>query len=251
MNSILSASPTVLALESSTEHCSVALAVGEKMYVQRVQGVRRHAEHILPMVDQVLAQAGLFKKAIELIAFGRGPGAFTGVRLAVAIAQGLAFALDRRTIGISCLEATAQQALTLKLGSVPKRVVSVLDARMGEVYAASFDVEQTMLKASSDELVAAPLDAVRELSLEAVSDPDTLWVGSGLALLRAQGLQPLRVLEQAEPDAETIARMAQRADFAARAGDAYSAQPSYVRDRVAETIAERAAKAKLKALASG
>ncbi|HVF36033.1 MAG TPA: tRNA (adenosine(37)-N6)-threonylcarbamoyltransferase complex dimerization subunit type 1 TsaB, partial [Candidatus Saccharimonadia bacterium] len=100
----------LLAIETATEACSVALVSGQTIVQRHELAPRRHAELVLPMIEQVLAEAGLARGAIDAIAVGRGPGAFTGVRLAISIAQGLALGLDRPVVPVSTLAALALEA---------------------------------------------------------------------------------------------------------------------------------------------
>ena len=123
----------LLAIETATECCSVALACGESLVLRSEFAPRRHAELLLPMCEQVLAEAGIGRHALDVIAVGVGPGAFTGVRLAVSAAQGLALALDRPLVPVSSLAALAMQA-----PDNGAAILAVIDARMGEIYAGTF-----------------------------------------------------------------------------------------------------------------
>ena len=119
----------LLAIDTSTEACSAALYSEGTTRSRYEFAPRRHAELILPMVDQLLAEAGIKLTALDAIAFGRGPGAFTGVRIATGIAQGLAYSADLPLIPVSTL-ATLAQSVNDRNGTI----ASVMDARMGEVY---------------------------------------------------------------------------------------------------------------------
>src|ERR1700756_2296407 len=119
--------------QPAPEACSVALVHGETVIARSELAPRRHAERVLPMADELLAEAGLGKHALDAIAVGRGPGAFTGVRLAISLAQGIAMALDRPVITISSLA-----ALALEAPEDDAAILAVIDARMGEIYAASY-----------------------------------------------------------------------------------------------------------------
>jgi tRNA threonylcarbamoyladenosine biosynthesis protein TsaB len=127
----------ILAIDTATENCSAALFVDGEISGHEQLLERGHAEQILPMVDALLAAAGLSLRGLTAIAFGRGPGAFTGVRLAAAIAQGLAFGAELPVVGVSDLRALAQRALTQSTESL--RVLACSDARMQEVYWGCFE----------------------------------------------------------------------------------------------------------------
>ena len=122
---------TLLALDTSTEACSVALwHKGEKTHLDEL-AQRTHTKRILPMVDELLANSGINLKQVDALAFGRGPGSFTGVRVGAGIAQGLAFGADLPVIAVSNLTAMAQAAFELHQA---ENVVAAIDARMNEVY---------------------------------------------------------------------------------------------------------------------
>lgn len=122
---------TLLALDTSTEACSVALLYrGEKTHINEL-AQRTHTKRILPMIDEILANSGLGLNQVDALAFGRGPGSFTGVRVGAGIAQGLAFGADLPVIPISNLTAMAQAAFELHQA---ENVVAAIDARMNEVY---------------------------------------------------------------------------------------------------------------------
>ncbi|NBH75663.1 tRNA (adenosine(37)-N6)-threonylcarbamoyltransferase complex dimerization subunit type 1 TsaB [Rodentibacter pneumotropicus] len=122
---------TLLALDTSTEACSVALLnKGEKTYLNEL-AQRTHTKRILPMIDEILANSGIRLNQVDALAFGRGPGSFTGVRVGAGIAQGLAFGADLPVIPISNLTAMAQAAFELHQR---ENVAAAIDARMNEVY---------------------------------------------------------------------------------------------------------------------
>jgi tRNA threonylcarbamoyladenosine biosynthesis protein TsaB len=128
----------ILALDTATEACSAALLIDGRLAAAReMEFERGHAEHILPMIDAVLAEGGVPLAAVDAVAFGRGPGGFTGVRLAASVTQGLAFAADRPVVPISDLAAVAQRAFDAEPGI--DRVVVCNDARMQEVYWGCFE----------------------------------------------------------------------------------------------------------------
>ena len=130
---------TLLALDTATEACSVALLRGgEKTHLAQF-AQREHTKHILPMVDEILAQAGITLHQVDALVFGRGPGSFTGVRIGAGIAQGLAFGADLPVIPVSNLAAMAQAAYAQYQA---ENVLTAIDARMNEVYFAQWQVQK-------------------------------------------------------------------------------------------------------------
>ncbi|WP_439241767.1 tRNA (adenosine(37)-N6)-threonylcarbamoyltransferase complex dimerization subunit type 1 TsaB [Lonepinella sp. BR2474] len=131
--------PTLLALDTSTEACSVALLhQGEITYLDEV-AQRTHTKRILPMVDEILGQSGLTLNQLDALVFGRGPGSFTGVRVGASVAQGLAFGADLPVIAVSNLTAMAQAAYVQQQA---EQVLCAIDARMNEVYFSALKAEK-------------------------------------------------------------------------------------------------------------
>ena len=145
----------LLALETATEACSVAVLVDGELRERFDIAPRRHAELTLPWAEQLLAEAGVARSQLDAIAVGRGPGAFTGVRLAIAVAQGIALALDRPVVPVSTLAALAMRAPACD----GDRVLAAIDARMGEVYVAGYGRHGDEWTVLGEEVVASP-DAV-------------------------------------------------------------------------------------------
>ncbi len=121
----------LLAVDTATENCSVALCMGDEVIARCESVPREHTTRILPLVDSLLAEAGLSLHQLDGLAFGRGPGSFTGVRIGIGIAQGLAFGADLPLLGISTLAAMAEQVYRKEQGT---QVISAIDARMNEIY---------------------------------------------------------------------------------------------------------------------
>jgi tRNA threonylcarbamoyladenosine biosynthesis protein TsaB len=142
----------LLAIDTATEACSAALYIDGNILEKYEVAPRQHAELILPMVDALLAEAESELASLDGLAFGRGPGAFTGVRIATGIIQGLAFASDLPVVPISTLAAMAQGA-----ADQSNTILSAIDARMGEIYWAIFTVgDDGLVKPQSDEQVTKP-----------------------------------------------------------------------------------------------
>ncbi|HUB91730.1 MAG TPA: tRNA (adenosine(37)-N6)-threonylcarbamoyltransferase complex dimerization subunit type 1 TsaB [Dyella sp.] len=224
----------LLAIETATESCSVALVHGETVIARSELAPRRHAERVLPMADDLLAEAGIGKHALDAIAVGRGPGAFTGVRLAVSLAQGMAMALDRPVVTVSSLA-----ALALEAPEDDAAILAVIDARMGEIYAACY-------RRDDDGGVIA-LDEERVCIAESLVLPQAdAWnvVGSGWATYREAlvgrlGSEPRSADGTSYPQARHVATLAVRAFKAGRAVAPEHALPVYLRDKVALTLTEQ------------
>lgn len=224
---------TILAIETSSELASVALLHKGELLARESDGVRTHSQTLLPMVQEVLAQAGLAVAQCDAIAFGAGPGSFTGVRTACGTAQGLAFGADLPVVPVVTLLAMAEACRDTQ-GS--DEVLVLLDARMEEVYWAQYRFRDTWQTVSAPAL--SPASAVL-----AVDAP--LACGNGLsAYAEAFGDLPVREKQpQIMPHASYVARLAQIELLAGRAVNARDAQPIYLRNKVALTTQERQARA--------
>ncbi len=227
----------ILALDTATEACSVALGVDGRVLERYVQMERGHGERLLPMIDELLAEAGATLQSLHAIAFGRGPGGFTGVRLAASVAQGLAFGAGLGVIPVSDLAAVAQRAVALHPQA--RRVLAVNDARMREVYWAEFSVDGTV-SARGEEHVSAAADVGLPTGIAGEA-----WVvaGRGLAVhpelaerCRAAGA---RVEADLLPRAAEVLALAQVAAATGKLLPPEAAVPVYVRDRVTDPAASR------------
>ncbi|MGO2008323.1 tRNA (adenosine(37)-N6)-threonylcarbamoyltransferase complex dimerization subunit type 1 TsaB [Vreelandella alkaliphila] len=223
----------LLALDASSSACSAALLRqqgSQRECLARFEMTpRAHTRRLMPMVDDILAEANIATQQLDAVAFGRGPGSFTGLRIAAGAAQGLAFGLDRPLLGISTLEALALQAHRRYHF---RHVVTALDARMGEIYAATWHCLNDTLSLQSDEVVVAPDNfhlPAEETDWVGVGSGFTLWDDFALSL-QANMSQHLTDLE---PRAEEMAWLAAR-DLEAGLGQAaHEAQPIYLRNDVA------------------
>ncbi|MDX5977210.1 tRNA (adenosine(37)-N6)-threonylcarbamoyltransferase complex dimerization subunit type 1 TsaB [Vreelandella alkaliphila] len=223
----------LLALDASSSACSAALLRqqgSQRECLARFEMTpRAHTRRLMPMVDDILAEANIATQQLDAVAFGRGPGSFTGLRIAAGAAQGLAFGLDRPLLGISTLEALALQAHRRYHF---RHVVTALDARMGEIYAATWHCLNDTLSLQSDEVVVAPANfhlPAEETDWVGVGSGFTLWDDFALSL-QANMSQHLTDLE---PRAEEMAWLAVR-DLEAGLGQAaHKSQPVYLRNDVA------------------
>jgi tRNA threonylcarbamoyladenosine biosynthesis protein TsaB len=216
----------LLAIDTATERCSVALRLDGQVIERSSEQPRGAADLVLPMVESVLAEAGVRLVDLDGIAYGRGPGAFTGVRIGVGVVQGLAFGAGLPTVGVSNLAAVAQQ-----VARPGDRILVCMDARMEQVYWSSFTREQSveLVTSLSGERVDAP---------DVVVDGDySVLAGTGFKTyerLRARLAKADRIVhESALPRASDIALLAEAEFRAGRSKPAAEAEPVYVRDQVA------------------
>ena len=226
----------LLAIETATEACSVAVLVDGEVRERFEIAPRRHAELTLPWAEQLLAEAGVAKSQLDAIAVGRGPGAFTGVRLAIALAQGIALALDRPLLPVSTLAALAMRADAGEGADI----LAAIDARMGEIYAASFRRAGDEVFATSHEIVIAPAD-------HGVPAGDG-WFGVGTGFAAADAVLASRLQGRwagidagALPHAADVARLGALAFARGEAVAPERIEPAYLRNNVALTIAEQQA----------
>ena len=215
------------AIETSSEWCCVALALdGEISALERRAG-HRHSELALPMLEELLKNVGWVIADLQAVAFGAGPGSFTGLRIACGLAQGLALARDLPVIGISSLEAIAHEA-------GEPRVVACIDARMREVYYAALEKHEHRWR----EVIAAQCVAPEH----APQPPAGEWIGAGNGFAVYGNLGLKRVLPEVHPTAIAVAQLAAPRLAAGEGVDAALATPIYVRDKVAFTKAELASR---------
>ena len=258
----------LLALDTATETCAVALVRGREV-IERTEHVGQgHSDRLIPMVQAVLADAGVAPAALDAVAFGAGPGSFTGLRIACGVAQGIAYAIDRPVVAVGNLEALALNAAS----SLPdaRRIAVAIDARMRECYWALYQIDYlwaTKEGGSADAtdqsrsaVVSVPGFRVSEVvppslsAAEALADtlmawsPDTL-AGEAFDVFASQldGIAAARRQPRASASATAIARLGVERLHAGLAVPPAHAMPIYVRDQVAQTteqrLAQRAARA--------
>ncbi|TCS70561.1 tRNA threonylcarbamoyladenosine biosynthesis protein TsaB [Sulfuritortus calidifontis] len=227
----------ILAFDTSTEWCSVALDLDGTLSSRAVLAGQRHSEWLLPMVQELLAEAGLVLTQLDALAIGQGPGSFTGLRIACGAAQGLAFGANLPVVPVITLEAMAAQALA---DSEFDGAVVCVDARMNEVYAAVYAKAPAGLAAQ----VAPGLFAPSAAPLP-VAAGRYLGCGSGFAayaepLATRYGDRLAELRPERYPHAEWIARLAADKWRAGQAVVAEAVEPLYIRDKVALKTCERA-----------
>jgi tRNA threonylcarbamoyladenosine biosynthesis protein TsaB len=224
----------LLAIDTSTDCCSVAASRGGSLYSRSEPSAQRQAERILGMVEEILADAKLELDQIEGIAYGEGPGSFTGLRIAAGVTQGLAFARGIGVVGVGSLLALAEDAA--ERGG---KVIACIDAHMGEVYYAAYR------KAGSGwEEVSAP-GLYKPEAVPVPSGSDWMGCGDGFAAHRDRlasrlGSRVSQTRPDAAPSARAVLKLAMPRFAAGEAKDAEAAVPVYLRDKVAKKTSERA-----------
>jgi tRNA threonylcarbamoyladenosine biosynthesis protein TsaB len=226
----------ILALETSSPWCSVALWLNGRVLAREEHAGQRHSELLLPMVHSLLAEASIELPALHAIAFGAGPGSFTGLRIACGVAQGLAAGAGLTTAGVVTLAAIAE-------ASAGQRVLACLDARMGEIYYAAYE------RAGAEWNVIHPPQLCTPERAPAVHGADWVAAGNGFAahgpaLARRYDGQIAQTRSELHPHAREIAilgaGLAQRGSTVAPE----QAHPLYLRDHVALTVEERRARSR-------
>jgi tRNA threonylcarbamoyladenosine biosynthesis protein TsaB len=220
----------LLALDTSTEFLSLALQLGDETYTHHQHAGQAASQLILPQIQALLDEASIKLTDLDGIAFGAGPGAFTGVRVACGVAQGLGFGANIPVVGINTLLAVAQ-------ASGEDKVIACLDARMGEIYHAAFERKNNEWIEISKTIVCKP---------EAAPVLEGAWVGAGsgwavygevLSNIYAGNLS--KIMIEVTPTAEAILQLAKSIFVAGEAKSASEATPIYIRNRVALTTLER------------
>lgn len=219
----------ILALETAGESCSVALLDDDLPAGQHVREIfemapRKQTERALPMVEAILSEAGLTLKDMDCIAFGHGPGAFTGVRVAAAVAQGLAFSADLPVVGVSTLAACA---LSVPLPEADGQVIACFDARMGEVYLGAYRI-------NGEHVETVLADGLFKPDLLPTLEGQWRIAGSGLVYQDAltAAYDVIACEADVQPHAQAVAQLALSAFLRGESVSAEKAQPVYLRDQV-------------------
>ena len=222
----------LLAIDTSTEACAVGVSADDRHYTRFELTPRRHTECVLPWSDELLQRAGIAKRDLDAIAVGIGPGAFTGVRLAVSLAQGMALALELPIVPVSTLACIAQ-------AQVHEGPIAVLmDARMGECYAGFYRKTDGIVSAVAPERLLKP----EHISLPFAGD----WIGVGSALSSYAAQLPPELMAAFQridvsclPQPEALLQLAEYGFKHGAAVAPERIEPAYLRDKVALTIEER------------
>lgn len=225
----------ILALDTSTEWCSVAVGDGKAWHCVDEHARQANSERVLPMVQGVLADAGWSLSDLDGIAFGAGPGSFTGVRIGCGVAQGLAFGADLPVLPVGTLAALAHEAQRRRGW---KRVLACLDARMREVYVAAYALIGDEWTDSMPPCVSPPADVHRP------APTDAEWFGAGNGFAAYPALVSTLALADVDPElrptAQAIGELALPRLAAGEGVAAADAAPMYVRHRIALTAVEQA-----------
>ncbi|TXI20297.1 MAG: tRNA (adenosine(37)-N6)-threonylcarbamoyltransferase complex dimerization subunit type 1 TsaB [Nitrosomonas sp.] len=222
----------ILALETSTEYCSVALSRNGQVYDKEVYAGNRHSEILLSMIRELLTENGLTLHELDGIAFGAGPGSFTGLRIACGVAQGLAYALNLPVAGVNTLEAIAQSIRA-------RKIIVALDARMSEIYHAAYD----KLTDQNWQIISPPALCLPQHAPQCDGEE---WQGCGSGfdlydeiLSTRYGNNLQKIYHGFRPRAKEIAQLALLKFSNGQTTDATKASPIYIRNKVALKENER------------
>lgn len=220
----------ILALDSSTDACSVALYANGEVSSSFELAAKSHTQRLLPMVDELLSEQGYSLNDLDAIAFGRGPGSFTGLRICMGIVQGLAFGANLPVIPVSTLEAMALSYYRAN-PSCMQPVLTTLDARMNEVYWCAYEPAGKQVNPLAVEAVIKPELLTVETGLP-VFPQGFVGVGPGWHYPAMQSLAPHSIIMDVHPRAEEMALIAARLWAEGGAINVLDAEPVYLRDSI-------------------
>mgnify|MGYP000585214919 FL=1 len=226
-----------LAIDTTTEACSVALSCDGNNQSRYTEEPRKHADLVLPMVDELLAEAGITLNHLDGIAFCQGPGAFTGLRIGAGVVQGLAFSADVPVLGVSTLATMAQRTYR---EHDALHVYAAIDARMGEIYWGCYSLSKNVMLLKGEESVVEP----HSLTVSSVLNNKGKWVGCGTGwvfneALESVGIQVSEIYDKMLPHAVDALTLAIPELDAGNGVSAEFALPHYVRNNVAKKKAEQ------------
>src|SRR5258705_2477848 len=226
---------TLIAFDTATERMTIALVRGERIFAHDGAGGARASATLLPTILTLLTEAGIAVADLDAIAFGRGPGAFTGLRTACSVAQGLAFGAGKRVLPIDSLLAVAEDAHG---DATPRRAWALIDARMDQIYAAEYEHDGARWTTR----LAPFLTNCDALAARWQDDPPAAIAGNAIGIFGARlATGDAALFADAAPTARALLRLAEQGWTDGNAVDPALALPLYVRDKVADTEAERAA----------
>lgn len=227
--------PRILALDTSSDACSVALREAERTVSRFELAAKSHTQRLLPMVDEVLAEAGWSLSSLDAVAFGRGPGSFTGLRIGLGMVQGLAFSRDLPVVGVSTLDAMALGYYKAHptFAEQGRPMLVALDARMQEVYwtLVSWTGEPNWLHQLENEAVSPPVKVAGHGAVQALGS-EFVAIGPGWHYPELAALAPAHRDLDVYPNALHMLPLAERALANGEAVAAEQAQPVYLRDTI-------------------
>jgi len=227
----------ILAIDTATEACSVALQFNNTLVTRFEICPQQHSQRLLPMVDEALKEANVTLSDLDLLAFGRGPGSFTGVRIATGMIQGLALGTGLKVAGVSTLEAMAIEA-SLKIENKSALIAVASDARMDEVYFAVYAQSENGVTLQIEEQVCPPEVAIEQLNnLSKETNAAVVAVGTGWAAYHKLDEWRLNAGEEAPcevtlPNAQYMLSLAMNAFENGNVTEAVNVEPVYLRDKV-------------------
>ena len=225
----------ILVFDASSSWCSAALSIDGKLYSAAQLQPRKHAQLIMPMIDDLCQQAGIKPKQLDGIAFGKGPGSFTGLRIAISVAQGLSLATGAKLYGISSLQALAWQGMKVKN---TEHVIAIMNAHMGEVFYSAYQKTEQGLRAIVEDSLAKPEQVDLSLLNATQALVDASWLGAGDGFqFKEQMPQAVSLVEAIDEDISAMAESMMDLALAAWQQDQFTAaefqQPVYLRETVA------------------
>jgi tRNA threonylcarbamoyladenosine biosynthesis protein TsaB len=241
---------TILALDTSTANCTVALLYKGEVHAIHEMTPQKHAQRILPMIDDVLKQAGISGQEVDLIAFGEGPGAFTGIRIAAGIVQGLALGWQTPFLAISSLESMAYQLVKAEAGTRPVIWVALMDARMNEIYLqqGTYSLADKQPWQADKTTLLTPLDVTEQLQViqaQAEKSGQTMIVIGDIEKEYPEIAHAQPVYHDTLPNAHAMLRLAEAYYPNSQTLEESLPMPLYLRNEVAETIEQRLARKKI------
>jgi tRNA threonylcarbamoyladenosine biosynthesis protein TsaB len=225
----------ILVFDASSSWCSAALSINGKLYSAAQLQPRKHAQLIMPMINDLCQQAGIKPKQLDGIAFGKGPGSFTGLRIAISVAQGLSLATGAKLFGISSLQALAWQGMKI---TDAEYVIAIMNAHMGEVFYSAYQKTEHGLIAIVEDSLAKPeqVDFSRLTDNQALADLSWLGAGDGFQF-KEQMPQVMSVVETVDEEISAMAESMMDIALVAWQEDLFTAaefqEPVYLRDTVA------------------